>query len=136
MGLDAFCNGLSVRVGSYSTVQEQRVGWIKAEALRQPESADKILAVLTKEGGIDYEAFDNLPCDLLLVGTRAFVYHSDCDGEWTAEESEWILEAIDTLPLADTKECGSQWFMTADGEYYLSALFRESVKSGERVRLT
>lgn len=125
MGLDLYCGNESQRVGSYSGVHVERAKWILAEAKRrtsigntaQAKRLKKLVMKTTRGVVIDYDAFQRMDW---LPGIRAFVDHSDCDGYWTPQEAEDMLDAIAILkPFFDPSLEGQ--------EYYLESIWKRSV---------
>lgn len=140
MGLSIFCGEMNMKVGNYSTVHEQRTGWLRAEAKRHESvgrryEAKAIFNVI-KNNEIDYSLLAYLNDNFLLDGTKEFIYHSDCEGYWTPQHCQLILEAIDRLRpfLRDTKECGCPLYMhSLTNQYYLENILNESVKSSNNI---
>lgn len=139
MGLDIYCNGTeSVRVGSYSTVHLIRKDWIKAyiDYLKSINNFDsKLEKTITQEDRIDYRLFETLHMEEKgFHGLYTFVNHSDCEGMWTYEEIEYILETLNLI-RDHLKDNTFTWHFTQDGRYYLEDLFEHSLKNQEDVIL-
>lgn len=145
MGLDIYCKGFeSVRVGSYSTVQEIRKHWIGAyiQYLRsiqyKEQEIEKLEITIQKkfvgklEGcDIDYELFSELRIEEQgFDGLDKFVNHSDCEGDWPYED---VGEILTTLGLIRNflKSITFDWHFYKKGEvdrYYLEDMFEYSVQ--------
>jgi len=140
MGLSIVCGDITVKVGNYSTVHEQRTGWIRAEAKRhesvgRTHESQTILKTI-EDDNINYNNLVYLNSNFLLDGTKEFIYHSDCSGYWTPRHSQLMLDAIDRLRpfLIETKECGSPLYMNSlTHQYYLENILRESVEKNENI---
>jgi len=135
MGLDIRCIDTFVRVGSYSGVHIQRIGFLRAEALRlreedRHEEADRVLACIRSASEIHYDLVLRLK-NVLLPGTYAFVYHSDCDGSWEADEAEAILDALGRFRpfLRAIPEFKDR--LDEEDRYYLEDILSLSVRTGE-----
>jgi hypothetical protein len=135
MGLDLVCGDISIKMGSYSNVHNIRAYWIKAEIIYQKQQGNYDIAkamedVIKKDKygyKIDYEIFNLLPWDL---GTEKFVYHSDCDGIWTSDESKKILETLDKLRDIMLKIEEFKYYF-CDGEFYLEKILKYSMKNNK-----
>lgn len=135
MGLDIVCRGTSVRVGSYSGVHLQRIGFLRAEALRlreedRHEEADRVLACIRSASEIHYDLVRGLE-KVLLPGTYAFVYHSDCDGSWDADDAAAILEALGRFRLFLRAIPEFKHRLDGKDRYYLEDILSLSVRTGE-----
>lgn len=134
MGLDLVCDcgSRGARVGSYSTVHRVRVMFIRAEAMAQEdeELASKMRAVALTDEKVDYTAFQGI--SNWSDGTKAFVNHSDCDGEWSYHEIRGILDAVKALRSFMMELCPN-YFYEEDDEFYLEDFFRHCVERKECV---
>lgn len=109
MGLDLFCNGISVRVGSYSYVHLLRTEWIKAtiEYIKDKKLSNDLLDELNswllenQHININYQNISEKPSKLMtkygLQGLHYFVSHSDCDGHFNSRQSTQILKTLELI---------------------------------------
>jgi hypothetical protein len=142
MGLDICTENFSERVGSYSGVHILRVNMIKAsiEYLKQFKDcyfSDAMVCHLEKtlnsddSPPLDYKHFKSFIeiADDNMVGLYKWVYHSDCEGYLTSEDSEKILETLKVIyPYLD-----SRYFINDENkfeEFYLYNIFNDSVETG------
>lgn len=100
MGLDLSCGDMIIKMGSYSSVHQQRVGMLKAEAKRfkslgMKAKAAKILQCITNSGDINYRMLKRELKTILHTGVFTFV--DDEKEEWMSEDASSILEAINQL---------------------------------------
>jgi len=123
-----------IRMGSYSSVHAQRIGFLKAEARRfrsigMKDQAKRIMSCIRGDE-IDYAAVQRTLSRMIHQGTFIFVLHSDHDGEWTAGEASVILEAISELRsfLGNVSEL-RPWMM-GNGTYHLEPILRLSSQTG------
>ena len=132
MGLDIVCEcgAHDIKVGSYSGVHRVRAAWIMAESLFQEDKgrAAAMLSAVVSESDVDYKVFAKT--DGWLPGTRAFVYHSDCDGTWDAGEVRDIVQAIKTLRPHLKKTLPNHF----DGEeFYLEEILTHCAENNETI---
>lgn len=140
MGLDATCEcgSFGIKIGSYKSVQDLKTRWIRAECLRQQdlgnqEEADRMAAVISPNGKISYTRFRNLTC--WTDGTRRFVDHSDCDGNWSSEDASAIYRALLRLKPWIKKTFDRTWFYEEDDAFYLEDLFKHCTDHREMIEL-
>lgn len=138
MGLEIYCGDISMKVGSYSEVHRQRVGWLKAEAMRLDEQGEYDQAQLVYECFRNHEIFYGKLKQIrkiVLPGSWAFVHHSDCEGTWESHEAQQILEAIETMRnyLQRTRECSVRFH---DNQYYLERVLRCSAYTGQTIEFS
>lgn len=146
MGLDLLCRGVHERVGSYHSVHAQRAHMMRAyvlylrerksnhqheldRALEEVEHrrlAHKVEKAIQKDRP-DYDMIYKLQ-KKIHKGLLAFVYHSDCDGVWTPEEADEILDLLTRLRpffsrIAELAEdCDEE-----TGRHYLEKILRVSI---------
>jgi hypothetical protein len=107
MGLDLYCNGISVHVGSYSYVHKLRTDWIKAsiEYIKDKKISNDLLDELNSwlldNEHINYQNISEKPSKLLtkygLQGLYYFVSHSDCGGHFNSRQSTQILKTLELI---------------------------------------
>jgi len=138
MGLDLYCGGVYMKMGSYSTVQRVRVRWILAYAsyLEKEkkqgggDTIQKLRSVVSSSSEeIDYDRFCQIPLEE--EGLSRFVYHSDSDGSWTSEDASYIQETLNKI--RDELRELEPFHFEEDGEYYLEELLEESVRTGGNI---
>ena len=154
MGLDLYCDDEHTRMGSYSYVHVQRKALLEAYILylreSKPEGATEydqaLLSVKNRrlannlETAICKDDEDNINYHLLAKleeemhpGIFVFVYHSDCDGVWSARDAAHILAALHFLRPYFSRipklfqEC-------ENNAYYLERILRISVAEGSEIR--
>ena len=143
MGLDLFCTGTeSIKMGSYSTVQEIRIHWILAyieylQATNPTTFLIKDLKQCIENNEINYKAFLKLRNHNQegFTGLFDFVYHSDCDGMWVPEEVEQILTTLDLVRQNLIAKTFS-WHFYDENQYYLEEMFKYSVENDENIRFS
>jgi hypothetical protein len=143
MGLDLFCTGLeSIKMGSYSTVQEVRLHWIFAyiQYLQNTNPSSTIIKELNQcvqNNDINYEKFFKLrnQGDIGFSGLYDFVYHSDCEGIWEPEE---VKEIMITLGLIRKflRPITFSWHFYNENEYYLENMFKHSIENDKNIRFS
>lgn len=119
-----------MRMGSYSSVHAQRIGFLKAEARRfrsigMRDQAARIMSCIRRDD-IDYGAVLQRLSTVLHEGTLAFVCHSDCYGVWTTDEASAILDAISDLRSFLLHVSELRPYMTDSGAYHLEPILRLS----------
>lgn len=134
MGLDLLCGRSMIKMGSYSSVHAQRIGFLKAEARRfksigMKDHAKRILSCIRGDE-IDYAAVQRTLSRMIHQGTFIFVLHSDHDGEWTSGEASAILEAISELRSFLVNMPELRPYMTGNGTYHLEPILRLSSQTG------
>ena len=142
MGLDLSCLDMTIKMGSYTSVHTQRIGFLKAEAKRfrslgMTAEADRILRSIRAQGGIDYDAVHKNLRPILHPGLYAFVHHSDYDGVWTSDESSQILDAMAQLESFLPHITELRPYLTKNKKrrtvYHLEPILRLSRSTGEDV---
>lgn len=158
MGLDLYCAGASVYVGSYRMVHRVRRYWLNAARLYLKKivsgDLDTLSHVFNKEEAVLCSSFlerwsDDLYLDLDaneiaslkpfgLTGLAIWISHSDCDGYLSPDESSDILRTLKNIyPFID-KTCPVDHLISKNPthgyrNYYLYNVFWKSVASSENV---
>lgn len=121
MGLDLFCNSYDIKMGSYTTVHKIRKYWIVAY-IKYLESTNGPIVLLYElkqvinDDEINYDKFTRISSDHEgFEGLKDFVDHSDCEGEWSYQEVESILETLELIRQYLKVESSSWDF---DGDLY------------------
>ena len=116
MGLDLDCNGINVRVGSYSTYHtlksllidtarwylEAEIQCKKEESKEEWDMAYidmKNMQDLLKEmqgENVDFSYINDSLELFNLQGLKHFIHHSDCDGRWDSSEAGEIYDFLKT----------------------------------------
>jgi len=143
MGLDLFCTGTeSIKMGSYSTVQQIRIHWIFAyiQYLQATNPASSLIQELNKcvqNNDINYHKFANLRSqnDIGFSGLYGFVYHSDCEGIWEPSEVEDIMTTLDLIRVY-LKPITFSWHFYNENEYYLDYIFKFAVENDQNIRFS
>jgi len=143
MGLDLFCTGTeSIKMGSYSTVQQIRIHWIFAyiqylQATSPSSALIKQLERCVQNNDINYHKFSNLRSqdEIGFSGLYGFVYHSDCEGIWEPEEVEDIMSTLDLIRVY-LKAITFSWHFYNENEYYLEYMFKFAVENDENIRFS
>jgi len=158
MGLDLVCGSLSIKMGSYGYVHVQRWGWLQAQKLyllsKASTSVEReqietlfrpcLLSLSKFSPKLDYDYIRRHLQSYILPGVFTFVYHSDCEGYWTPEECQEMIETINILrpffyqvsELRQEIEKKSNIPSTTtdihdevhDGYYYLEPIFQHAIQ--------
>jgi hypothetical protein len=133
MGLDLVCGDIIIKMGSYSSVQEQRalllkgyIMWLHDQGIHETAKTIGKCVKKRKDGfEIDYK---NLDMELLMPGMKAFIFHSDCEGEWSVQDAKDILESLEELRPFFQKIQGFDYYCI-DDRYHLEDILEKSVQS-------
>lgn len=146
MGLDLLCGSMSIKLGSYGYVHVQRWGWLQAnkEYLLSTKKMSKeeveslfqpcLLSKSERSPRLNYPYIQKTLEPHLLPGVFTFVYQSDCEGYWTPDECQSMLDAIELLrpyflTISELKE------NMEEKEYYLEQIFQHSVHTSNEITL-
>lgn len=143
MGLDLFCTGTeSIKMGSYSTVQQIRIHWIFAyiqylQSTSPSSSLIKQLERCVQNNDIHYDNFSKLrnQDELAFSGLFDFVFHSDCEGIWEPSQVKDIMDTLDLI-RQHLQPITYSWHFYNENEYYLDYLFQFAVENDENIRFS
>lgn len=139
MGLDLFCNGISEKVGAYSSVHRIRfelLCGLKYYLEIEHETEIKLIDYLTKlvktKDQVNYQLYsvkmERMLSKLGVNGFSSFIYHSDCDGTMNSYEAGAFLQTWDK-----TKDYMTDTVREKDGSFFLDTIFQQSKLSGETI---
>ncbi len=135
MGLDLDCDGMSVRVGSYSHVHDVR-RYLIDTIKNYIEKSDDFLGdkeELLKdidECYTNYHKIMNLQLYLYdLEGFECFIYHSDCSGSIDSSDAYNFVKLCDKLKDYFDKD---NFYYEGDN-FYLYDIFKHSSETGEDI---
>jgi len=146
MGLDLTCGPNSIKVGSYGYVQVQRWALLQANELyyqqNYPTQYTKEMWERTKIGEmkygkspiLDYVHMEKVLKPFLLEGVFDFCYQSDCEGYYSVDKCQTILDAFQTLKPFMNKISQLEMEME-NGQYYLEPIFKYAVQHKEIIEL-
>ena len=140
MGLDLYCNGISEKCGSYSSVQKIRylllVGlkfYLETEHGQEDDAIDYIISLLGIQNEILYRNFSEKSNSVLrklnIYGFFPFIFHSDCDGSLSSYDAKQFMKTWNI-----TKDYMEEELKDFDGNFYLQSIFEESIDSCEEIR--
>ena len=149
MGLYLFCldsPDSGIKMGSYSSIQQQRVGILQAYILylryQKPKTDNpydsaliqvdnrrlgmRLEKCILKDGDINYKEFLQVK-NKVLGGLFHFIYHHDGNGCWTPFESKLILNVLKRIRRFLPKIPALSYYLDDDHRYFLEDLLETSV---------
>lgn len=145
MGLDLYCNGISAKCASYSTIQKIRYDllislkdYLEIELMYEIDSDEKdimveyIMDLCEKRNSINYKKqnlfFENYFRKYSINGFFCFVFHSDCSGTIDSYQAKQFMKTFEIVKDYIPNDLKNQ-----ENNFYLNQVFQESIHSSEDI---